>query len=153
MKAILRNYGIRMTTEERQVARADAADTTRVRGTAQRPGNPRDIIAQAGPRGVLLSWALPAGFNQDVRGWRVYKDDENTLYAELKDRGTRQHFIEATAGASPPQMNFFVSAVNGLGVESTKIQVQAAAIAETGAPSMPSSPPAYSGTGGFDMGG
>jgi hypothetical protein len=148
MKAILRNYGIRMTTEQRQVARAQAGDMVRTRGTARVPRPPRDVILQAGPRGVLLSWTLPDDGGQDVRGWRVYKGDESTLYCEIKDRGTRQHFVEATAGTTPPQNNLFVSAFNALGVESAKVQVQGAATSETGAPTMPSSPPDYGNTGG-----
>src|SRR5713226_3539559 len=102
MKVILRGYGIRMTTEQRQVARAQARDMTLTRGTAQKPQPPREIITQSGPRGVLLSWSLPSGYNTDIQRWRIYKDDENTLYAEIYDRGARQHFIETTAGAVPP---------------------------------------------------
>src|SRR6266852_6319697 len=136
-----------MTSEQRQVARAQARDLTLTRGTAQKPLPPREIITQAGPRGVLLSWSLPAGYNTDIQRWRIYKDDENTLYAELMDRGARQHFIEATAGATPPTTNFFVSSVNNLGVESQKIQVQASAAVEAAAPTMPSSPPGYTSCG------
>jgi hypothetical protein len=143
-----------MTTEKRQIARAQARDVTLTRGTSQKPQPPREIITQSGPRGVLLSWSLPAGFNTDIQRWRIYKDDENTLYAEIMDRGTRQHFIEATAGASPPITNFFVSSLNNLGVESQKIQVQASASAEAGAPTMPASPPGYTsgGAGGGSRG-
>src|SRR6266550_5606729 len=134
MKLILRGYGIRMTTEQKQIARAQARDVTLTRGTAQKPQPPRDIIVQSGPRGLLVTWNLPAGLNSDIQRWRVYKDDENTLYAEINDRGTRQHFIESTSGATPPTINLFVSSVNALGIESPKVQVQGAATAEAGAP-------------------
>src|SRR2546430_801782 len=143
MKVILRGYGIRMTSEQRQVARATARDTILTRGTAQRPQPPRDIVAQSGPRGILVTWNLPSGFNSDIQRWRVYKDDENTLYAEINDRGTRQHFIEATSGATPPTVNVFVSSLNSLGVESQKVQAQGKATVEAAAPAMPSVPPGY----------
>lgn len=147
MKVIQRGYGIRMTTEQRQIARAQARDVTVTRGTAQKPQPPRDIILQAGPRGVLVTWNLPSGLNSDIQRWRVYKDDENTLYAEVNDRGTRQHFIETTAGSTPPVVNVFVSSLNNLGVESQKVQAQGQAAVEAGAPSMPSVPPGYTQTG------
>ena len=152
MKVILRGYGIRMTSEERQVAKAQARDTTLTRGTAQKPQPPRDIILQQGPRGILATWNLPAGFNTDIQRWRVYKGDENTLYADINDRGTRQCFIESTAGATPPTTNIFVSSVNNLGIESQKIQVQGTSATEAGAPTMPSVPPGYTqaGSGGGD---
>lgn len=154
MKVIQRGYGIRMTTEQRQVARANARDITLTRGTAQKPQPPREIITQSGPRGVLLSWSLPAGLNTDIQRWRIYKDNESTLYAEIMDRGTRQHFIEATSGTTPPVTNFFVSSLNSLGVESQRVQAQASASVEAGAPSMPSSPPGYTdgGAGGGNRG-
>jgi hypothetical protein len=150
MKLILRGYGIRMTTEERQIARAQARDMTLTRGTAQKPQPPRELIVQQAPRGLFLTWSLPPGFNADIQRWRVYKDDENTLYAEINDRGTRQCFVEATAGASPPVVNLFVSSLNSLGIESQKVQVQGQAATEAGAPPMPGPPPGFTqgGAGG-----
>lgn len=151
MKVILRNYGIRMTLEERQVARAQAADMNRTRGTSQKPQPPRDLIAQQAPRGIFITWSLPNGFNADIQRWRVYKDTETSLYAESNDRGTRQCLIETTAGATPPTVNIFVSSVNSLGVESQKVQIQGTAATEAGAPSMPSPPPGYTNLGGDDL--
>lgn len=155
MKAILRGYGIRMNTEQRQVARASASDMVRTRGVARTPGAARDLIPQPAPRGIFLSWSLPAGMTDDIAGWRVYKDDEKTLYVELHDRGSRQHFIETTAGATPPVTNLFVSSINALGVESRKVQIQGTALPESGAPAMPSSPPGYTSgrSGGGNTGG
>lgn len=143
MKAILRHYGYRTNQEQRYALRTQAADLVRTRGTSRKPAPPREIILQSGPRGVLLSWSLPAGMFTDISGWRVYKDNESTLYAELKDRGARQHFIEATSGATPPTGNFFISSVNLFGVESQKVQVQGKSTVESGAPPMPPSPPGY----------
>ncbi len=143
MKIILRNYGIGMTSAQRQAARATAKDSTVVRGTGRTPPAPRDLLAQAGPRGVLLNWRPGARPTTDIGGWRIYKDDENSLFAELKDPGTTQHFIEATAGTTPPITNFFVSSFNKLGVESQKVQIQSSALVEAGAPTMPSTPPTY----------
>lgn len=153
MKVILRNYGIRMTTEEKQIARAQAADMTRTRATAQVPQLPRDIILQPAPRGILVSWGLPAGFSTDIARWRVYKDTENNLYQEMADRGTRQCFVETSAGAAPPVTNVFVSSVNLLGYESNKVQAQGQAAVEAGAPPMPPSPPPTGNTGGGYQGG
>jgi hypothetical protein len=145
VKVILRNYGLRMTTEERQVARAQAADMVRTRGTAQVPLPPKDLVSQPGPRGILVSWNLPSGFSTDIQRWRVYKDDERTLYSEINDRGTRQCFVETSSGATPPTVNVFVSSMNALGVESQKVQAQGRATIESGAPAMPSAPPALTG--------
>jgi|SRR5580704_1141845 hypothetical protein len=143
MKVILRSYGIRQDAQQKTVAKATARDLTLTRGTAQVPQPPRELIAQSGPRGILVTWSLPSGLNTDIQRWRVYKGDENTLYADINDRGTRQCFVEATAGATPPVTNIFISSMNMLGVESPKVQVQGAAIAEAGAPAMPSVPPGY----------
>lgn len=147
MKLPYRGYGIRMNTEQKQLAKSQARDIVLTRGTAQRPQPPRDIICQNGPRGILVTWNLPSGFNSDIQRWRIYKGDENSLYAEVFDRGTRQHFIESTAGSTPPVTNIFVSSLNNFGVESQKVQVQGVAAVEAGAPSMPSAPPEYTNTG------
>lgn len=143
MKAILRGYGLGMSTLQRQQARTQAGDMIRTRGTNRVPGKPRDIFTQAGPRGVLLNWRLPDGFSDDVAGFRVYKDDETKLFAEVNDPHTTQYFAETTAGATPPVTNFFVSSINQLGVESPKVPIQSAALVEAGAPVMPVTPPTY----------
>lgn len=143
MKVITRGYGIRMSTEERQNARAVAADTVRTRGTSRVPGMPRDVFLQSGPRGILANWLPPAGLSNDIAGWRIYKDDESKLFAELRDPNTTQHFIEATSGTTPPTVNIFISSFNKLGIESPKVMAQGSATTETGAPSMPSTPVTY----------
>jgi hypothetical protein len=155
MKCILRGYGVNMTVQEKQLAKAQAINMTITTGTGQAPQPPRDLICQPGPRGILLTWNLPSGFNTDIQRWRVYRGDENTLYAEIADRGTRQCFVEATAGSSPPLVNLFVSSINTFGRESAKVQVQGVAATEAGAPTMPNAPPGYSsgGSGGGDTSG
>lgn len=152
MKCILRGYGVNMTQQQRYIQRGIARDATLTRGTTQKPQPPREIIPQAGPRGILLVWSLPSGFNSDIQRWRVYKGDENTLYADINDRGTRQCFVESTSGSTPPVTNLFVSSMNALGIESQKVQVQGQASVEAGAPTMPSVPPGYTqgGAGGGD---
>jgi hypothetical protein len=127
--------------------RIRAADYLVTRGTRTPPAPPRDITAQSGPRGIYLTWSNPPVFN-DIAGWRVYKDDELTLYHGVHDRGTKQAFVEATAGTTPPKVNIFVSSVNVFGAESVKVQVQGSALAETGAPVMPPAPPGYTITKG-----
>jgi len=143
MKCILRHYGIGMTTIQRQVARSQAADMTRTRGTARIPLAPRDILPQSAPRGVLLNWRIPDGFTDDIAGWRIYKDREDSLYAEIRDPNTTQHFVETTAGSAPPVTNFWVSAIGKLGQESPLVHVQGNALTESGAPTMPEAPPTY----------
>jgi hypothetical protein len=143
MKVIQRGYGIRMNSEQRQRARSQAADTTRTRGTALRPGMPRDVFIQPAPRGILINWRGPAGFDDDIAGWRIYKDTEANLFAELHDPNTTQHFIDSTAGSTPPVTNIFVSSINKLGVESPLVPATGSAITEAGAPTLPSTPPTY----------
>lgn len=145
MKVILRGYGENMNSQQRQVAKATARDMLLTRGTGNKPLMPRDVIATTAPRGVLLNWRAPAKNLTDITGYRVYKDDENSLFAEIRDPGTTQHFVESTAAATSPTTNFFVSTINKLGVESAKVQVQSAAVNEAGAPAtpMPSTPPTY----------
>lgn len=140
--------GGQQTYGERIRSRQQATDFIRQRGTEKRPSPPRGIITQSAPRGVQISWALPPGDASDIAGWRIYKGDENTLLDRLPDRGTRQYIVPATAGAT---VSIFVSSVNALGVESTKVQVQGSAISESGAPAIPSLP-ADSGSGqGSDL--
>lgn len=138
------------TPDERWQTRQQVTDFVRQRGTEKPPAPPRDIIPQSSSRGVFLVWALPPGQNQDIAGWRIYKDDENTLLDKIPDRGTRKYFVPASSGSTPPTINIFVSSVNSLGVESAKVQVQAKATAETGAPSIPSVPTGYTQGGGSD---
>lgn len=128
--------------EQQAAERVRTADFLRVRGTSKPPALPTDLQTQAGPRGILLTWKLPDKY-QDIIGWRVYKDDENTLFQDIRDRGTRQAFIPTDAGASPPVVNLFVSSVNALGIESNKVQSQGKAAVEPGAPTMPTVPPGY----------
>lgn len=127
------------------VERMKTQDFLRVRGTAKIPDPPRDVIAQSSSRGVLLTWNNPQIYKDIVR-WRIYKGDENTLYADQGDRGTRQCFVESTAATVSPVSNFFVSSVNALGVESSKVQVQKAASNESGAPATATASTSQTGT-------
>src|SRR5215470_1948868 len=111
MKTILRNYGIGMNTIQRQTAQSQMTDMLRTRGTGNKPLPPRDLLVQPGPRGILLNWRIPAKAHIDIAGYRIYKDDENKLFAEVKDPNTTQHYIEATSGTTPPVTNLFVSAI------------------------------------------
>lgn len=143
MKVILRGYGIAMSANEKFNARAQAKDMTHVRGTSKVPLPPTDLVAQPGPRGVLLNWRKSDGFADDISGWRVYKGNEISLFTVIQDPLTTQCFVETTASASPQAQNFFVSSVNPQQVESAKVSVQAAPLAESGAPAMPVTPPTY----------
>lgn len=137
------------TPAERQTLRAQSTDFVRIRGTSMKPPPPREVQIQSAPRGLYITWSLPDPTDPMtalIAGWRVYKDNESTLYDEIRDRGTRQKFIESTSGSTPPVTNVFVSSINGLGVESVLVHATGSAIAESGAPSMPSTPPGYNDT-------
>lgn len=113
------------------------------RGNGRAPEAPRDVQAQAGSRGALLTWKLPATGGNWIRGYRIYKDTESNLYQEIQDPGTRQLYVALSSGATPPVTNFFVSAISAAGAESPKTQVKAVALAEAGAPEIPAVPPGY----------
>jgi hypothetical protein len=81
--------------------RRDLSDKILTRGTARRPKPPRGLIFQAGSRGGSLIWSLPS-LNEDIAGYRIYKETENNLYEEIKDRGRRQEYIELSAAAVNP---------------------------------------------------
>jgi hypothetical protein len=122
-------------------------------GTSKPPRPPRDVTAQAGSRGALLTWKLPEDGGPDVTGYRVYKNNEDTLYEEVQDRGRRQEFVELSAGTpTSTKYPLFVSCLNAAGRESQKVQVIASASPETGAPALPDPPPGYGdeGSGGGD---
>ena len=155
MRYIGQLYGQAKTPGERQTLRAQVTDMVRVRGTVQIPPPPREVTIQSAPRGLLVTWSEPDPRNPGtkfINGWRVYKGDEKTLYDQIRDRGNRQKFVETTAGTTPPVTAIYVSSVNALGAESQTVQALGSAIAETGAPTMPSSPPEYTSTysGGGD---
>lgn len=143
MKSILRGYGIGMDTRQRQIARSQAKSMMVTQGTIRPPRAPVDLVAQSGPRGVLINWRFPQGNVNDIVGWRVYKGDEISLFAAINNPGTTQWFVESTAGTTPPTINIFVSSVNRLGIESSKVGTQAKATAETGAPTMPPTPDSF----------
>ena len=136
------------TPAERWQTRQQVTDFVRQRGTEKRPNPPRSIIPQAAPRAVQITWGLPPGDASDIAGWRVYSGTESNLVGKISDRGTRQYLVPATAGQS---INIFVSSVNALGVESTKVQVQASAITEAGAPSLPTVPSGFTEGLGSDI--
>lgn len=127
----------------RAIEKQQIANHIRVRGTPSKPQAPRDLQAQSASRSALLTWKLPV-FHDNISGWRVYKDTEANLVAEIRDKGTRQVIIPLDAGTTPPVSNFFVCAISTLGRESAKTTVQGSAQAETGAPSIPTVPPGYS---------
>jgi hypothetical protein len=123
--------------------RIRVADTVSTRGTNQRTDPPRDIQAQPSSRGALVTWKLPATRSRQIAGWRVYLNDEHTLFQSINDRAVRQCLVTLTSGASPQSYNIFVSSVNSYGSESVKARATAKATAESGAPAVPSPPPGY----------
>jgi len=144
MKSIIRGYGVNMAPQQKWTVRAQAADLTRTRGTGRVPQPPQGVIVQSSSRGILVSWSLPAN-STDIQRWRVFKDDESSLYSEINDRGIRQCLVQADAGSSPPVTNVFVSSVNSIGSESVKVQAQGKATAEASAPATATVPLANTG--------
>lgn len=132
-------------TENARVAR----EYYRNNGSERAPDAPRSLIFQKASRGAVVSWALPARY-QDVRSFRIYADNETSLYGETSDRGARQYFVESQGGDTPPKRLVFVCAVSITGRESKKVGIHIQAATELGvaAPSQPSSPPGYTGTDG-----
>lgn len=126
----------------RAIEKQQAANHIRVRGTPGKPEAPRDLTVQSASRSVLLTWKLPV-FHDDIAGWRIYQNTESNLVSEIRDKGTRQVTIPMNAGTTPPIANFFVCAISTLGRESPKTTGQGSALAETGAPAVPTVPPGY----------
>lgn len=137
---------------EKWNARQQATDFIRQRGTAKPPNAPRDAVGQPAPRGIQVTWGLPAGDSSDITGWRIYSPDENTLVGSIGDRGTRIFTVPATAGSSPPSTNVYITAVNTLGAESGRTLTTGKALAESGAPSQPAPPPGFVAGPGSDIG-
>ena len=120
-----------------QTERTQTLDLIRVRGVPSPTSAPRELTAQPAPRGQLVSWASPGGDPTRITGWRVYRGTDAVPYQTIPDRGTRQAFVEGTAGQNQA---VYVSSLNALGVESPKVQVISAPVTEVGAPTMPSLP-------------
>lgn len=146
---------------EKWNARQQATDFIRQRGTSKPPDPARDVVTQSAPRGIQVTWGLPAGDSSDIAGWRIYSPDENTLVGTISDRGTRIFTVPSSAGSSPPSTNVYVTAVNMLGAESARTLATGKATVEAGAPAQPAPPPGFTagpgsdrtrGVGSFDSG-
>lgn len=92
-------------------------------GSRKRPDPPRSLIAQPGSLEVLLTWNGPQKAS-DITGWRIYKNNENTLIDTITDPSTHQYKAKVPANTNT---GFYVSSVNALGVESIKVFVVGAA--------------------------
>jgi hypothetical protein len=131
-----------------QIARllAEAERVVRVTGAGIKPNPPRNLIPQGGSRKVILTWDAP---EDDIAGggYRIYKNSERTVYKTINDPECRTCEVSVSAGSPSPVNNFFVTRVDGSGVESAPVFVQGRASTEAGAPADPP-PPAGSPTGG-----
>jgi hypothetical protein len=137
----MKAYGITRTNAPATAQQVRGAfDAQALKGTAKPPDPPRDVRYLASSRGALIFWSLPEN-SSDITKWRIYKDTEANFYCEISDVGNRQVSVEMSSGTTPPVTNVFVSSLNAAGFESPKVLVQAKATAETGAPSVPSTPP------------
>lgn len=127
------------------LTQAQAASWARTNGGNRRPQPPRNPQAQGGSRKVLVTWDMPF-VSDDIIGWRIYKDNENSMLDSIYDPNVRQYTVQATAGATPPTINVFISSLSKRS-ESSKVQVQGAALAESGAPTDPAPPPGSAASG------
>lgn len=124
----------------------------RQNGNNTRPQPPRNLQAQSGSRKILATWDAPL-VADGIVGYKVYTDNEGSLLDTLNDPNVRQYSVPASAGASPPTKNIFISSFSKNN-ESVKAQIQGKATAEAGAPTDPSVPAgsAASGTTGKNLG-
>jgi hypothetical protein len=140
---IIRNFGVGVSPAQKLQQKSQAIVLTNAQGTSKVPQPPVDLFTQSGPRGILLNWRMPSGFNSDIAGWKVYKDNESTLFSAINNPNTTQVFIESSSGTQPPVTNLFVSSINKMGIESAKVNTKSAAAVEASAPPMPTTPPTY----------
>jgi hypothetical protein len=138
-----------------RVFRETAATVTPLASIRKRPDPPRSLIAQSGSLEALITWNAPQKSN-DIAGWRIYKDDEKTLIDSILDPAARQYRPKLPANTPTA---FYISAINGAGRESIKVQVivtantdQAVVSGTTGATSG-TSPKPPAGYGGEPTGG
>jgi len=96
-----------------------SATLSQVAGARKRPLPPRNLVAQGGSLQILLTWNAPQR-NDDVTGYRIYKDNESNLIHVVTDPNTRQFTVSVPANTS---VGLYVSSVNSLGVESIKVAV------------------------------
>jgi hypothetical protein len=131
MKAV---YSLLDDPKRRQKRQSE--ELMRLRGDNRKPGVPRDVIAQAGSRGALITWRSPEDA-EGIVGYRLYSPTEKDL---LDRTEARNYFIALSSGASPSTQAVYVSCVSVSGFESNKVQVLCTATAEAGAPSVPTAP-------------
>ena len=127
---------------QKAVDKQQTANQIRSRGSSGLPQAPRDIQLQSAAGGVLVTWKLPVK-HDNVAGWRVYLNTESNLFAQIRDKGTRQVFVPLGSSASPASSNVIVSSFTNLGRESTKQVVQGTPLSQTATTTVPASPPGY----------
>jgi hypothetical protein len=144
-------YPVNSTTGK-VLDRADAMAFAKNNGIPGAVKQPRNLQAQSGSRKILVTWDAPEK-TEGIIGYRVYTDSEFSLLDTISDPNVRQYSVPASAGASPPTKNIFISAFSKQ-AESLKVQIQGKATAEAGAPADPAPPPgsAASGTTGRPLG-
>lgn len=145
------NYPVNMQTGE-PLDQAAATQYFRVNSDNRACNPPRNLQAQAGSRKVLATWDAPV-LATGIVGYKIYTNNEGQLLDTINDPSVRQYNVPASAGASPPVMNIFVSSFTNQR-ESMPAQVQGSASPEAGAPADPPVPTgsAASGTGGNPQG-
>lgn len=95
-----------------------AAQTLILSGSRRRPEPPRNIQAQGGSLEILLTWNAPTQA-KGIVGWKVYKDNEGNLIAEIRDFDVRQYKHKMPASTTAA---FYVSSFTPK-AESIKAQV------------------------------
>lgn len=87
------------------------------------PSAPRALTATPGSLKVTVAWEAPS-VDDGATAWRVYRDTESNLVAEIKDRTQLQYDFSVE---DVKKHNFFVSSVNAGKKESKKVLIQSAA--------------------------
>jgi hypothetical protein len=114
-------------------------------GTNTTAKPPRNLQAKSGSRKISVFWDAPE-VTLGIIGYKVYVDNENSLYDTIRDPNVRRYDVPASSGSTPPTKNIFISSYT-INSESTKMQIQGAAIAEAGAPTDPATPPGSAASG------
>ena len=91
-------------------------------GSTSRPDPPRSLIAQPGSLSALITWNSPQN-TVGIVAYNIYLNNENNKIDSI-DVSKQQYIV--TLPASTPT-GVYVSSMNGLGIESIKVQIIAKA--------------------------
>lgn len=108
-------------TRETETARAQTADSLRVRGTGYLPPSPNGLRLAKSGTVITANWDVPVVQKSPIVGWRIYLDTESNQVQSIRDANCTQAQITIVAGS---KHNVFISSVNALGKESALVSSQ-----------------------------